>query len=173
MTTSITATFYRKALNPKDFCLYALHQKLSMRTCFFPTCMLGMAILLLSVAVKAAGAELEDTESTAEFLLRNAPPELIYKGTLAGRNLHLVVYNCAAYEIKGESKSIEAVKLFETDFYPFSSCHLPSQSITVEKAAITIRFGRLAFGAGGCCTSRGSYRTTDGIKWKNAWKVRN
>jgi len=171
VTTSVIATCYRKAPNPKEFYLYACIRNFLNAHVFFPTCMLGMAILLLSVAVKAAGAEPEDTESTAgfaEFLVRNAPPELIYKGTLAGRNLHLVVYNCAAYEIKGESKSIEAVKLFETDFYPFSSCHLPSQSITVEKAAITIRFGRLAFGAGGCCTSRGSYRTTDGIKWKNA-----
>jgi len=133
------------------------------------TFVLGAAIFILPASKVAEPAEPE--LSKAEFLLRNAPPEQIFKGTLAGKNLHLVVYNCAAYELKGESKIMEAIKLFETDFYPFSTCHL--ESLTVEKGAITIELGRLAFGAGGCCTSRASYRTTDGVKWKDAWKKRN
>ena len=51
------------------------------------------------------------------------------------------------------------------DFYPmWTACQ--RQSMSFEKGALTVTLGRMAFGAGGCCATGGTYRSTDGRNWK-------
>ena len=73
--------------------------------------------------------------------LLNAPSELVFKGLLAGQFAHLVVHDCAVYMIE-------------------------DQSLSKGKETVTVELGRMAFGAGGCCATGGTYRTTDGRGWK-------
>ncbi|MCQ6255561.1 hypothetical protein [Pseudomonas sp. Q11] len=98
--------------------------------------------------------------------LLDAPPELVFKGLLAGQFAQLVVHDCAVYKIKGQSaKDMTWTVVLETEPYAFfTSCS--RQSLSKGKETVTVELGRMAFGAGGCCATGGTYRTTDGRGWK-------
>ncbi|SEE75930.1 hypothetical protein SAMN04490188_5572 [Pseudomonas kilonensis] len=95
-----------------------------------------------------------------------APPELVFKGLLAGQFAHLVVHDCAVYKIEDQSaKDMTWTVVLETEPYPFfTSCD--RQSLSKGKESVTVELGRMAFGAGGCCATGGTYRTNDGRGWK-------
>lgn len=42
---------------------------------------------------------------------------------------------------------------------------LPTSSLTGGKGFVTAFIKRQALGAGGCCTGRPEYRSTDGLTW--------
>lgn len=102
--------------------------------------------------------------TAAEIMLRDAKPDLVFNGTLAGKNTHLVVQDCRVYKIDGDVKNGQLLKVFELEPAFLSSCH--RQFLRAENGAVTVWLGRIAFGAGGCCIASGSYRTTDGLHWK-------
>ncbi|MCD9114683.1 hypothetical protein [Pseudomonas bijieensis] len=103
---------------------------------------------------------------TLKNTLLDAPPELGFKGMLNGQFAHLVVHDCAVYKIEGQSaKDMTWTVVLKTEPYPFfTSCS--RQSLSKGKETVTVELGRMAFGAGGCCATGGTYRTTDGRGWK-------
>ncbi len=98
--------------------------------------------------------------------LLDAPPELVFKGLLNGQFAHLVVHDCAVYKIEGQSaKAMTWAVVLETEPYPFFT-RCDRQSLSKGKETVTVELGRMAFGAGGCCATGGTYRTSDGRGWK-------
>jgi hypothetical protein len=102
-----------------------------------------------------------ETIATNEALEKNQ-----FKGTLAGKPIHLLVNNCKVYKVEaGEGENVQWTLVLEGDFYP-----LPTQcireSLTAGKGFVTAFIGRQAMGAGGCCTGQPEYRSSDGLNWK-------
>lgn len=91
------------------------------------------------------------------------PAERMFKGTLGGKPVHLAVSGCKVYRALPGDGGWQMV--LEPDPYPFfTSCD--RQTLLAEKGAVTVTLGRMAFGAGGCCATGGTYRSTDGERWK-------
>lgn len=130
---------------------------------------IGAHALVLSVAslvpLITEPAEPEPTLSAAEILLRDVPPELAFEGALQGKAVHFVVQDCKVYRINGALKNREAFLVVEPESYPFFTV-CDRQFLKAEGAAVTVWLGRMAFGAGGCCATGGTFRTTDGRVWK-------
>ena len=116
------------------------------------------------VAFAMAGCE--DPPDKIELGIRNAPAERTFKGVLAGKPAHLVMHDCVVYSVSTPSRrKLEWVKVLEPDPNPFLT-FCERQSLSVEKGTVTVTVGRVAFGAGGCCVSGGTYRSADGREWQ-------
>lgn len=104
---------------------------------------------------------------TAETIAtRETPPELQFKGVLAGKPIHLIVNNCKVYKVdEAEGENVSWTLVLEGEFYPLPTICI-RQSLTESKGFITAFIGRQAFGAGGCCTGQPEYRSKDGLTWK-------
>ena len=95
--------------------------------------------------------------------MAEVPPERVFKGVLAGKPVHLAVQGCKVYRALPDGGGWQMV--LEPELYPFfTSCD--RQTLLAEKGAVTVTLGRIAFGAGGCCATGGTYRTKDGEVWK-------
>lgn len=95
--------------------------------------------------------------------LTTVAPEQVFKGSLAGKPVHLVVYECKVFRALPDQGGWQMV--LEPEPYPFfTSCE--RESLEETGGSITVRLGRMAFGAGGCCATGGTYRSTDGVLWK-------
>ena len=97
---------------------------------------------------------------------REAPPELVFKGQLAGQPVDMLVHDCEVFHVERLPKGgVKWTSVLEPDFYPlWTSCI--RQSLKVEKGVMTVELGRQAFGAGGCCATSGVYTSGDGRNWK-------
>lgn len=104
---------------------------------------------------------------TAETLATQETPEsLQFKGTLAGKPIHLLMHECKVYKVDpAEGDNVAWTLVLEGDFYPLPTICV-RQELTVGKGFIKAFIGRQAFGAGGCCTGTPEYRSTDGLTWK-------
>ena len=97
---------------------------------------------------------------------REAPPELVYQGTLAGQPTFLLVHDCEVHRVeRREGGGVQWTSVVKPDFYPFwTVCE--RQSMSVVAGTVTVVLGRQAVGAGGCCATGGTYRSVDGRVWK-------
>lgn len=104
---------------------------------------------------------------TAETIAtQETPPELQFKGALAGKPIHLLVHECKVYKVDpAEGDNVAWTLVLEGEFYPLPTICI-RQELTVNKGVAKVFLGRQAFGAGGCCTGRPEYRSTDGLNWK-------
>jgi hypothetical protein len=100
------------------------------------------------------------------------PPERVFKGLLGGKPVHLAVHDCKVYraiprEPKEPKESGENgwQMVLEPDLYPFFT-YCERQSLQADNGVVTVTLGRIAFGAGGCCATGGTYRSRDGELWK-------
>ena len=97
---------------------------------------------------------------------REAPPELVFRGELAGKPTYLLVNDCEVFQVEPQSDGgVKWTSVLEPDFYPLWTTCI-RQSLKVEKGVLTVELGRQAFAAGGCCATGGRYRSTDGVNWK-------
>ena len=97
---------------------------------------------------------------------REAPPELVFQGPLAGKPSYLLVHDCEVYQVEPQADGgVKWTSVLEPDFYPIWTMCI-RQSLEVKAGVATVQLGRQAFGAGGCCASGGVYRSTDGVNWK-------
>lgn len=95
-----------------------------------------------------------------------APSGRTFDFTLGGRAVSLVLDDCEVFVAgaKGERE-----RVVTTDFYPmFSACQ--REEISSDGEFIQVELGRMAFGAGGCCATSGTWRTRDGRTWERRWK---
>lgn len=126
-----------------------------------------IAALLLALA-SLAGCErpLDPMMSKEAIATREAPPEHVFQGELGGEPIFLLVHDCEVYRV--ESRALGEIRwesVLAPDFYPFwTACQ--RQSMAFEDGALTVTLGRMAFGAGGCCATGGTYRSADGRTWK-------
>ena len=97
---------------------------------------------------------------------RDAAPEQVFKGVLAGQPVFLLVHDCEVFLVEPlEKGEVHWEKVLTPEPYPFfTSCQ--RQSIRYEAGVLQVTLGRMAFGAGGCCATGGDYRSTDGRSWK-------
>lgn len=97
---------------------------------------------------------------------REAPPELVFRGELAGKPVYLLVHNCEVFQVDPQADGgVKWTSVQEPDFYPlWTSCI--RESMEVKDGVVTVKLGRQAFAAGGCCAAGGVYRTRDGTNWK-------
>lgn len=105
-------------------------------------------------------------QSKTAIATREAPPEHVFHGTLAGEKVFLLLHDCEVFRVdRGASGKIEWTSVVAPEFYPFfTGC--VRQALSFDAGVLTATLGRQAFGAGGCCASGGTYRSVDGRNWK-------
>jgi hypothetical protein len=90
----------------------------------------------------------------------------VYRGTLGGRPLALMVHECKVYNLDDvPRKGGKRPSVVEPDFYPWPTV-CTRQSIHADTAWVTVQLGRTGLGAGGCCATGGTYRSRDGRVWE-------
>jgi len=121
-------------------------------------------LLLLAFLLTACGKPEPIATPPAEVdPLAAVPPERVFKGLLGGKPVHLVVHECKVFRATADEGGWQMV--LEPEPYPFfTSCQ--RQTLLAEGGAVTVTLGRIAFGAGGCCATGGTYRSKDGVLWK-------
>ncbi len=132
-----------------------------------------LALLTLCAAVALAGCDSSlapppaGSKLTAETLAtQETPPELQFKGALAGKPIHLLMHECKVYKVDpAEGGNVAWTLVLEGDFYLLPTACV-RQELTAGKGFVQAFIGRQAFGAGGCCTGTPEYRSTDGLTWK-------
>jgi hypothetical protein len=99
----------------------------------------------------------------------------VYRGTLGGRALALMVHECKVYNLEdAPRKGGKRPSVLEPEFYPWPTV-CSRQAIEADTAWVTVHLGRTGLGAGGCCATGGAYRSRDGRVWERegqggAWK---
>ncbi len=98
--------------------------------------------------------------------LREAPAENIFEGELAGQRMTLLLHDCEVYRVeRAKSGEVQWQSVMAPDFYPFwTACQ--REGMFFHQGTLTVTVGRMAVGAGGCCATGGTYRSTDGLNWK-------
>lgn len=97
---------------------------------------------------------------------REALPEDTFEGVLAGKPTFLVLHECELYQVERLANGgVRWESVLAPDPYPFFTV-CQRQSMTERKGELTVKLGRMAVGAGGCCATGGTYRSTDGRQWK-------
>ncbi|MEO8023111.1 hypothetical protein [Polaromonas sp.] len=117
----------------------------------------------LALGLAGGGGAPVSTLTEQEQALAAVPPESVFDGLLGGTPTRLTVHDCKVYRALPGKDAWE--KVLEPDMYPFYTV-CDRQSLQVEEGAVTVTLGRMAFGAGGCCATGGTYRSTDGALWK-------
>ncbi|RYF82587.1 MAG: hypothetical protein EOO29_06495 [Comamonadaceae bacterium] len=97
---------------------------------------------------------------------REAPPENLFDGELAGERMLLLLHDCEVYRVeRGAKGAVHWQSVLAPDFYPiWTACQ--REGMWFKGGALTVTLGRMAFGAGGCCATGGTWRSVDGRTWK-------
>ncbi len=84
-----------------------------------------------------------------------------------GKEVRLAAYNCSVYKaIVKEGIVIKWKNILSPSlFYPFSKCARSTIKHT-KSQYVEVFLGKIGFGAGGCCSVSGTYRSKDGINWE-------
>ena len=126
------------------------------RTCLYLVS-LGAAIALAGCDDSSLDPAPPGSKLNAETIAtRDTPPELQFKGTLAGQPVHLLMHKCKVYKVEpGAGENVKWTLVLEGD-----SSLLPTvcvqQSLTESKGVVTAFIGRQAFGAEGVARGRRS-----------------
>ncbi|MEG2805624.1 hypothetical protein [Stenotrophomonas sp.] len=122
-----------------------------------------MAMLLLLPGCQPAPAPAPLSE--AAIRVRDAAPEDVFVGRLAGVDIELLVEDCKVFRIaRGPQHAVTLTEVLAPPPYPFFS-QCDRQSMRHEDGAVVAVLGRMALGAGGCCATGGTWRTHDGVRW--------
>lgn len=117
-------------------------------------------------ALAGCGPAPVEPPNEAALALQAADPADVFKGTLAGQPVHLMAHDCKVFRIlavRGTQADWERVLAPEP--YPFfTSCDRQSLEANAD-GSVTATLGRMAFGAGGCCATGGTWRSVDGRTW--------
>lgn len=133
---------------------------------------LGLLSCASGVLLGLAGCDLlfssppDPAMSPEAIATRDAPAELKFQGQLAGQPTFLLVHDCEVYLVDPTANGgVRWTRVLAPDFYPmWTTCQ--RQSMSFKGGELTVTLGRMAFGAGGCCATGGTYRSKDGRVWK-------
>jgi hypothetical protein len=85
-----------------------------------------------------------------------------FRAVVGGLPVHLALEDCEVFVVSDDGGR---EKVLSTDFYPMlSAC--ARQEAASDAEFITVELGRLALGAGACCTTGGQWRSRDGRVWE-------
>lgn len=122
----------------------------------------ALALCVISVLAGCNPAQMDATPAVQPDL----PPEQIFNGTLSGQPVQLIVRDCEVFFAEpGAGKKVEWTSVLTPEPYPFFTGCM-RQSLQADDNGVVAILGRQAFGAGGCCATGGTYRSTDGRNWK-------
>lgn len=125
-------------------------------------CSIGCALLLCGCSPAPAPTPL----SEAAIAVRDAAPEDVFRGSLGGAEVQLLVRDCKVFRIEpGAGQEVTLTRQLAPEPYPFFSV-CERQSLRYEDGAVIAVLGRMAVGAGGCCATGGTWRTRDGRTWE-------
>jgi hypothetical protein len=95
-----------------------------------------------------------------------AGPGKKLRAEIDGARIELLLLDCKVYLTAHSKERIrERVRVLEPEPYPwFTFCD--RQDLSADKRYIKATLGRVAFGAGGCCATGGTYRSRDGRNWE-------
>jgi hypothetical protein len=136
-----------------------------------------LVVLAAAALCSSCGpSEEEIAAKSADSIVAIAKTEgHVYRGTLGGRQLALMVHECKVYNLEdAPRKGGKRPSVLEPDFYPWPTV-CSRQAIEADTAWVTVQLGRTGLGAGGCCATGGTYRSRDGRVWERegpggAWK---
>ena len=96
----------------------------------------------------------------------SAGPEKKLRAEIDGARIELAVQDCKVYlTAHSKEKFRGRDRVLEPEPYPwFTFCE--RQEISADTRYMTATLGRIAFGAGGCCATGGTYRSRDGRTWE-------
>lgn len=122
----------------------------------------GALLLCVACACRPAAPPPSD----AAIALRDAAPEHVFRGSLGGQPVELLAQDCKVFLVtRHPTQDVGLDQVLAPEPYPFfSGCE--RQSLRQEDGAVTAVLGRMAFGAGGCCATGGTWRTRDGRRWE-------
>ena len=111
---------------------------------------LGAAIALAGCDDSSLDPAPPGSKLNAETLAtRDTPPELQFKGTLAGQPVHLLMHKCKVYKVEpGAGENVKWTLVLEGDASLLPTACV-QQSLTESKGVVTAFIGRQAFGAEG------------------------
>ncbi|WP_448134027.1 hypothetical protein [Stenotrophomonas rhizophila] len=120
------------------------------------------AMLILLSACQPDPVPLSD----AAIAVRDAAPEDLFVGRLQNVDVELLVKDCKVFQVaRGPEQAVALTEVLAPPPYPsFTDCQ--RQSLRHEDGAVVAVLGRMAFGAGGCCATGGTWRTRDGQTWE-------
>ncbi|MDQ7958174.1 MAG: hypothetical protein RET84_19830 [Pseudomonadota bacterium] len=124
------------------------------------------AALLASLLGAGCDGPTAEAPNEAFVAVRDASPARVFQGTLAGQPVHLVAHDCEVFRIRAvRGTQVDWERVLAPEPYPFfTSCD--RQSLVAEaNGSVTATLGRMAFGAGGCCATGGTWRSRDGTTW--------
>lgn len=125
-----------------------------------------LVLLLAFGGLAGCGPAPEPALSKEAIATRAAPAERVFQGMLGGAPVHLLLHDCEVYRVEQRPQGeVHWDSVLAPEPYPFwTACQ--RQSMDFEDGELTVTLGRMAFGAGGCCATGGTYRTRDGRVWK-------
>ena len=127
------------------------------------------ALLALWVALTGLaacdGREPAAALSKEAIATRDALPEDVFQGELGGQPVYLLLHDCEVFSVLPQPHGeVRWESVLAPDPYPFfTGCE--RQSMRFDAGTLTVTLGRRALGAGGCCATGGTYRSTDGRRW--------
>jgi hypothetical protein len=126
----------------------------------------ALACVLTSAAC-GPSAEQRAARAADVIVARADSAGRVFRGTVGGRPLALMVDGCAVYDLADAPRGDEGARdaRLTPDFYPWPTV-CSREAITADTAWVTVVLGRTGFGAGGCCATGGTYRTRDGRRWE-------
>ena len=131
---------------------------------------LGVATLGLTLACGPT-PEQRAARSADSIVAIAATAGRVYRGTLGGRPLALMVHECKVYNLADTpGKGGKRPSVLTPEFYPWPT-FCTRESIEADTAWVKVELGRTGFGAGGCCATGGLYRTRDGRAWERDGKT--
>jgi hypothetical protein len=123
---------------------------------------------LLIAALLACGlSEEERTARAADSIVALAAERgLVFRGVVSGQQVAIMIRDCKVYNLADKPR-FDGVRpvLVRPDFYPWPTL-CARESIEGDSAHVTVTIGRHGFGAGGCCSTGGTYRSRDGRVWE-------
>jgi hypothetical protein len=94
----------------------------------------------------------------------------VYRGTLGGRPVALMVHECKVYNLAdAPGRGGKRPSVLTPEFYPWPTV-CARESIEADSGWVKVELGRTGVGAGGCCATGGMYRTRDGRVWEREGK---
>ncbi|MDI3384579.1 hypothetical protein ACFPPF_17810 [Xenophilus aerolatus] len=122
----------------------------------------------LLAALLAAGCDGPAAKAPTEAFAapRDAAPEHVFRGTLAGQPVHLVAHDCEVFRIGAvHGTQVDWERVLAPEPYPFFTSCARQSLVANADGSVTATLGRMAFGAGGCCATGGTWRSRDGTTW--------
>ncbi len=123
--------------------------------------------LLVAVLLACGPSEEERTARAADSIVALAAERgLVFRGVVSGQQVAIMIRDCKVYNLADKPR-VDGARpvILRPDFYPWPTV-CGRESIEGDSAHVIVTIGRQGIGAGGCCSTGGTYRSRDGRVWE-------